>query len=98
VVGPRRVVRALESVPTVRESLVISDTQPIAVALDTARVRGRVRPVRVTVSVGAELEPAVRDSLARDSLARDSAAVGAAPQVRPGPRAAPTKGRPGAVP
>jgi len=73
VVGPRRAVHALESVPTVRESIVVTDTQPIAVALDTGRVRGRVRPVRVTMSVGAEIEPPALDSAARDTVIVDSA-------------------------
>ncbi|HUF28092.1 MAG TPA: hypothetical protein VMM18_14045 [Gemmatimonadaceae bacterium] len=51
VVGPRRRVRALEAVRTIATELVVRDTQPMMVPLDTAETGARVTPVQVQVRV-----------------------------------------------
>lgn len=68
VVGPRRSLRLFDNVFTVRETLTVRDSLPLLVRLDTTRVRGRVRPTRVSVIVPVTIE-APPDTLARDTLA-----------------------------
>jgi hypothetical protein len=86
VTGPRRQVSGLRSVSTVRERVTVADSLPITVALDTARVPGRVRPASVRVTVPVQIEPplpvaapADGDSARVDSAARAVQARGAAP-------------------
>lgn len=59
VVGPRRRVSVLESIRTVAADLIVRDSTPHLVALDTANLGVRVTPAQVRVRV-----PVVPDSLA----------------------------------
>ena len=57
--GERRTVRAIDTVRTVASELVVRDTTPITVALDTAGLGVRVSPATVRVRVPVEpVEPA----------------------------------------
>ena len=56
--GERRAVRAIDTVETVASELVVRDTTPITVAIDTAGLGVRVSPATVRVRVPVEpLEP-----------------------------------------
>jgi hypothetical protein len=57
VVGPRRRVRTLDSIPTVAADLIVRDTTAYAVALDTANLGVRVTPAQVRVRVPAPVPP-----------------------------------------
>jgi hypothetical protein len=58
VVGPRRALRIFDNVWTVRETVTVADSMPHTARIDTTRVRGRVRPTRVTYTVPVEaVEP-----------------------------------------
>jgi hypothetical protein len=56
---PRNAPADVRAVLTVPERIAVADTLPITVALDTARVRGRVRPASVRVVVPVRPDAAV---------------------------------------
>jgi hypothetical protein len=94
VVGPRRRMAEVTSVVTVRERIVVADTLPITVALDTARVPGQVRPSRVRVDVPVQIDAAAvaaADSARKADSARqaDSARAAGAAGRSPRPGASP---------
>jgi hypothetical protein len=68
--GPRGDVRAVVSVPTLRAGVVVSDSTPHVVALDTSRLRVRVVPSRVRVRV-----PMERDTTADTAHATSTGAL-----------------------
>lgn len=85
--GSRARIAAVDSVLTLPRPLMVRDTAPIPVALDTAGLGVIVRPARVTVTVPAAAaapDSARADSAAGVSTAGDSAATPAgAPARRP---------------
>jgi hypothetical protein len=83
VVGPRRQVTGLTAVHTARERIVVADTLPFTVALDTARVPGQVRPARVRVEVPVQLSAPAAAVGADSARARDSIARSPAPGASP---------------
>ena len=64
VVGPRRSVSMLDAIHTVATEIVVRDTAPIIVPLDTGDLGVRVAPAQVRVRI-----PVTRDTTVRDSSA-----------------------------
>ena len=66
-IGERRTVRAIDTVSTAAMDLVVRDTAPMMVALDTAGLGVRVNPafVRVRIPVVALEPPAAQPTTAR---------------------------------
>jgi hypothetical protein len=74
VTGRRGAVGAVDSVATARLSLVVRDSTPRTVPLDTAALGVRVTPSHVRVRVAAERDTAApRDTAGRDAARRDTA-------------------------
>lgn len=88
VVGPRRSLRQVEGVWTVGDTVTIADSLPRTVRIDTARVRGRVRPTRVTFTVPVELLPPA-DTLPAALPGTPAAAPATAPPGAPARTARP---------
>jgi hypothetical protein len=85
--GPRDEVRAVASVTTTRADILVTDSAPRVVALDTARLRVHVAPNRVRVRV-----PVERDTTL-DS-ARAASAGAARPPASDSARRSPSTSRP----